>query len=363
MGKEKVIYLYIHAKAMANIQQAEAGSFYSYLSTGCKMCRDGAKMVLYITGRCGKNCFYCPLSEERKGDAVYANERKVQCDDEVIEESMRMQALGTGITGGEPLLEMGKVLHYIHLLKSTFGQKYHIHLYTALPVDEKAINNLVEAGLDEIRFHPPLQEWENIKKSKFKTAILNCKQAELETGIEVPAIEGIGKFADLCDNVDCYINFNELEFTDTNYRELHRRGYRLKDDISNAVAGSRDSALKVIKLFRRGHFCSSAYKDAIQLRKRLIRIAENTSRSFDEITDDGTIIFGIIHTKNTAKILEQLQEFEVPEEMYEIKENIIEIASWILEDIADDIRDISDKIEIIERYPTSDGLIVESMPV
>ena len=320
-------------------------------------------MVLYVTGRCGKNCFYCPLSEERKIDVVYANEKKVQCDDEVIEESMRMQALGAGITGGEPLLEIKRVLHYIHLLKSTFGKKYHIHLYTALPTDEKIIYNLVKTGLDEIRFHPSQQEWENIEKSKFKTAIINCKQAGLETGIEVPAIEGIGKFVDLCNTVDCYINFNELEFTETNYRQLHRRGYQLKDDISNAVAGSRDNAIKVIKSFKKAHFCSSAYKDAIQLRKRLIRIAENTSRPFDEITDDGTIIFGIIHTKNTAKILEQLQEFEVPEEMYEIKENIIEIASWILEDIADDIRDISDKIEIIERYPTSDGLIVESMPV
>ncbi|ADE36740.1 radical SAM protein [Methanohalophilus mahii] len=348
---------------MANIQQAEAGSFYSYLSTGCKMCREGAKMVLYVTGRCGKNCFYCPLSEERRIDTVYANEKKVQCDDEVIEESMRMQAMGAGITGGEPLLEIKRVLYYIHLLKSTFGKKYHIHLYTALPVDEKTIDNLVEAGLDEIRFHPPLQEWGNIEKSKFKTAIINCKQSGLETGIEVPAIEGIGKFVDLCNTVDCFINFNELEFTETNYGQLHRRGYKLKDDISNAVAGSRDSAVKILKSFKRAHFCSSAYKDAIQLRKRLIRIAENTSRPFDEITDDGTIIFGIIHTKNTAKILEQLQEFEVPEEMYEIKENIIEIASWILEDIADDIRDVSDKLEIIERYPTSDGLIVESMPV
>ncbi len=320
-------------------------------------------MVLYVTGRCGKNCFYCPLSEERKIDVVYANEKKVQCDDEVIEESMRMQALGAGITGGEPLLEIKRVLHYIHLLKSTFGKKYHIHLYTALPTDEKIIYNLVKTGLDEIRFHPSQQEWENIEKSKFKTAIINCKQAGLETGIEVPAIEGIGKFVDLCNTVDCYINFNELEFTETNYRQLHRRGYQLKDDISNAVAGSRDNAIKVIKSFKKAHFCSSAYKDAIQLRKRLIRIAENTSRPFDEITDDGTIIFGIIHSKNTAKILEQLQEFEVPEEMYEIKENSIEIASWILEDIADDIGGVSDKLEIIEKYPTSDGLIVESMPV
>ena len=80
------------------------------LSKGCVLCHQGAKMVLFVTGRCHRSCWYCPLSSERKGtDTVYANEHPVDVPAQVIEEAENMSALGTGITGGEPLLCLDKV--------------------------------------------------------------------------------------------------------------------------------------------------------------------------------------------------------------------------------------------------------------
>ena len=53
------------------------------LPEGCKKCVLGTKMVLYVTGLCPRNCFYCPLSEKRQGDNIFANERSVNNIDEI----------------------------------------------------------------------------------------------------------------------------------------------------------------------------------------------------------------------------------------------------------------------------------------
>jgi hypothetical protein len=189
-----------------------------------------------------------------------------------------------------------------------------------------------------------------------------ARKAGIETGLEVPAIEGIDDLIQFSGKHDYFINLNELEFSDTNAEALKKRKYTLVNDISNAVEGSTTIAKKAIRKQIRGHFCSSRYKDTVQLRKRLIRTAENVRRPLDMVTDDGTIIFGIIHTDNTGKIRRILQDNEVPIEYYDVKTRSIEIAAWVLEKIAGDIRDC-ERMEIVEKYPIKNGIIVESMPV
>ena len=145
---------------MENWQEDSVGSVYNYLSPGCRICRQGAALVLFVTGRCERSCFYCPLSQERKGrDLVFADETRVEEIREILEEGRAIDALGTGITGGEPLAKLEYVLECIRALKAAFGREHHIHLYTGMLPDKKTLQRLREAGLDEIRFHPPLEEW------------------------------------------------------------------------------------------------------------------------------------------------------------------------------------------------------------
>lgn len=351
---------------MSNTIQGEAGSFHSFLSEGCKLCKQGAKMVLFITGICPKDCFYCPVSEERRTDDTYANERKVLSDEDVLEEARQMDALGTGITGGEPLLRPEKVIHYIQLLKRDFGPEHHIHMYTSIAPDTGLMKELAEAGLDEIRFHPAVKLWNYLDESDYADSIRSAKELGIETGIEIPSIEGADKVAIFADENDCFINLNELEFSDTNAETMKENDYHLRDDLSNAASGSEEYATEIAHCCKRIHFCSSSYKDAVQLRKRLIRIAEKNSRPFDEITEDGTIYYGHIDCEERCGIeilLEELSHMEVPSDMLDINKSGLDIAWWILEDISEFIGNDKRRLCIIERYPFKDGIIVEKIPL
>jgi hypothetical protein len=350
---------------MSKVIQGEAGSFYSFLSEGCKLCQQGAKMVLFITGICPKDCFYCPVSEERRTDLTFANERKVLSDTDVVDEALQMDALGTGITGGEPLLRKEKVVHYIRLLKSSFGQQHHVHMYTSMAPDYDTLKELADAGLNEIRFHPPVKSWKELEKTGYASSIKNARELEMEVGIEIPSIDGVQHVGQFANSMKCFLNLNELEFSETNSDAMIKRGYSLIDDISNAVAGSEMFAREVAKDCEKMHFCSSSYKDAVQLRKRLIRIAENTARLFDEIGEDGTVYYGHIECTESdlEAVSEKLKQIKVPADMMEIKSKGIDLAWWILEDIAEYIRLTGRKLYIIERYPFEEGLIVEKIPL
>ncbi|MCL2550138.1 MAG: radical SAM protein [Methanimicrococcus sp.] len=157
------------------IRPDESGSYSRFLTDGCLCCREGAKMVLFVTGRCYRDCFFCPLSVDRKNaDVIFANERPVYSDADILDEARTMRAKGTGITGGEPLLELPKVLRYISLLKSEFGKEHHIHMYTSEAPDEKQIKALANAGLNEIRFHPPYEIWIRLEESPYKNAVFSA---------------------------------------------------------------------------------------------------------------------------------------------------------------------------------------------
>jgi pyruvate formate-lyase activating enzyme-like uncharacterized protein len=336
-----------------------SGSFYNFLPEGCRQCYKGAKMVLFVTGICGKNCFYCPVSNERREkDIIFANERLVNRDEDIIEEAISMDALGTGITGGEPLLRLDRVIHYIKLLKNKFGKSHHIHLYTAFAPNKGVLESLKKAGLDEIRFHPPQNLLPGVDKTYYRVSLTEAYKLGLSVGIEIPSIScDLSGVIILLKEVHGFLNLNELEFSETNFSQLKMRGYVTVDDTSSAALGSREvaQALDYDKL----HFCSSRFKDAIQLRERFKRIAKKGARYFDEITDDGTLVYGFIEGSCTGL----LKEAGVQEEMYAILDGTVEIAWWIAEDLAGELKKIGCKVSVIERYPMKNGMIAESTPL
>ena len=394
---------------MNHVREIEFGS--TLLGTepkGCVHCRKGAKMVLLATGLCTCGCYYCPLSEKKMGrDVVYANERcagegtdlsragtdaGTHIDNEIMQEARSISATGTGITGGDPLLVLPRTLHFIRLLKETFGPEHHIHLYTASIPTGSQLQELREAGLDEIRFHPAdlldlytpresLEEGSDLDGflddflDGYLTAIRQSRGIGLSTGVEIPVIPGqielLNWLVRKLERAGCeFLNLNELEFSPTNAEELVRRGFAVRDDVSSAILGSRETAYKFMEraVIEQGqeqsgmtiHFCSSRYKDAGQLRRRLHRRAVNVVKPHELITDDDTLLIGVLEPVLDLDIFaeELMRGFEIPGDLVYVnrERNRVETAPWVLEEIAGEVRVPA---FIIEEYPSSDRLEVE----
>jgi len=350
------------------IKRLECGSVLNgTLAKGCEHCMNGSKTVLFVTGVCGTGCFYCPVSDEKKGtDVIYANERKISCEDEIISEAENMDATGTGITGGDPLMNMDRTLKMIRVLKDRFGRDHHIHLYTSTINYDKALS-LEAAGLDEIRFHPPVDAWKNIGTTDLEKII---SAVRMDVGIEVPAIPDLAVpleklIKDVIGLGVKFVNINELEFSESNWDMMSTRQYELKDELSSAILGSEKLAKQIIRKFPNAniHFCSSSFKDSVQLRKRLIRMAEKNAKEYDVVTEDGTVLKGIIYADDLNAAAELLrEEYDVPDELMfiDVVRKRMEIAPWIVEEIASEL---PFKCYIVEEYPTADRLEVERIPL
>jgi len=352
---------------------------------GCVQCREGAKMVLLVTGLCRFRCFYCPLSEKKlHRDVVYANELQIlgeDNDDKVLDEARSILAMGTGITGGDPLLVLERTEHYIRLLKDEFGEEHHIHLYTGTIPTNIQLRSLREAGLDEIRYHLiDIVAEENVpligghraeRLEEYTIAIKESISIGLDTGVEIPVLphsfELLIWLAPLLeDSTTMFLNLNELEFSPTNSRKLLSRGYRIRDDLSSAVLGSMETAYRFMDWAAKQdfimaiHFCSSKFKDAGQLRKRLNRRARNIALAHEYITDDDTLLIGILESngdlQETAEVLKE--KYGIPDELVYVNRKMqrIEIAAWVLQEIAEQL---TTPAYIIEEYPSADRLEVE----
>lgn len=334
---------------------------------GCKLCIKGAKLVLFVTGLCTQGCYYCPISEKRGGrDVVYANERPVKSTRDIIEEAELIDALGTGITGGDPSLRFKRTLRYIKLLKRKFGKRHHIHMYCGGELSSEQLRLLKRAGLDEIRFHT----W---------TAgpVERALRAGLRAGVEVPAIPKeyarlVSLFRDL-DRVGCdFVNLNELEFSDTNLSQLKSRGFETKSDESMAAKGSEETAVRALKWAAANttldiHYCPSSLKDAVQLRNRLKRRAKNVVKPHEVVTEEGLLIKGVVQKLQSEKLASTRRRLVlkhgIPTELIFIdkQKHRIEL-NWR---VAKKLAELEPKLKfaLVEEYPTYDRLETTRIPL
>ena len=276
----------------------EKTKYFSYknnkIAKGCELCVRGRKLVLFVTGVCSNKCNFCPLSEDKyKKDVIYANERPIHDLNKILEEAKLCSSRGAGITGGDPLEELDRTIRVIKLLKDKFAKNYHIHLYTPLiNVSPEVIKQLENAGLDEIRFHPDLDDdklWIRVKIS-----------TTMSKGIEIPVFpdkkEQIFKLLDFI-NVD-FVNLNELELADAKHNKLAELGFEPKNEYSYGVKGSEELALEILEKYpdKNIHYCTTKLKDSVQLMNRIKLRASNVRKKYDKL-NGASLIRGAIYLK------------------------------------------------------------------
>ena len=178
-----------------------------------------------------------------------------------------------------------------------------------------------------------------------------------DIGIEVPALPGLELLIPALPYLD-FLNINELEWGETNADEMRERGFELADGVHNAVSGAREWAEELITN-ENVHWCASAFKDSVQLRERLKRIAANTARPFDEITDDGTVVYGVLDLyPGTRDEVSALCTKTLDADSFLDCGDRIEMAWWLL---TRDAAKIPGKKYVVERYPNG-GMVVEVTP-
>ncbi|MHC1609983.1 MAG: 4Fe-4S cluster-binding domain-containing protein [Candidatus Methanofastidiosia archaeon] len=338
------------------------GTYNGPLPKGCMLCAKGAKLVLFMNGICLEDCYYCPLSKKRKGSwDTWANERRITNKDEIIDEAYKSGAMGTGITGGDPIMVLDDTITYATLLKDTF-KDHHIHLYTSGTLVNKMVLGYLENVIDEIRFHPKKENW-----GKLDLALAY----DLDVGAEIPVIPDkkgeILEFAAYLDNIGVkFLNINELEYSETNAPALRKRGMKFSDN-SNSVLGSEEIALEVIKetqdLDLSVHYCSSRFKDGVQLRERLKRRANNVKAKYEDVDEDGLIVRGEIEAFTLSKrdqVIASINEyFERDDDMVEVCGTKV-LTSWAAtEELKDVLEDKDLEFSIVKEYPIHDRILVE----
>ncbi|PIN79269.1 hypothetical protein COV16_04875, partial [Candidatus Woesearchaeota archaeon CG10_big_fil_rev_8_21_14_0_10_34_8] len=351
------------------------------------------KSVFFVTGNCSCTCFYCPISDMKKGnDIMYINEMPSHNKKEIIREIELCGSKGIGITGGDPLAVYDRTAQYIKTCKKRFGKKFHVHLYTTPKLlDKKRLDLLFSSGLDEIRLHPSLESKSYWHKISLVLPYL------WDIGIEIPSIPGYTKITkELLDYVYIldvkkqitFVNLNELEIADNSFSTVRKRGYKTTSRISYAIKGSDTNAKEIMNYILNKkyhfaiHFCTARLKDKIQMTKRIQLRAEHIKLSTDIVSREGMLIRGVLYLKEICpgvhyrKHLEELSEKEkqifrskiellkqkigsmVPCTIDPVKFRILLSKKDVLKH-KKFLSTLGCEIALVEEYPTYDGFEVE----
>jgi pyruvate formate-lyase activating enzyme-like uncharacterized protein len=284
------------------------------LSRGCRSCMAGTWSCLYITERCQASCFYCPqdAQSQRDGEFVPNGEGMSFEDPELYADYVAACGVdGVGVSGGEPLIDLDRVLATVAAVKDRTEGRVYVHVYTnGLMVTRERLASLRAVGVDELRV--------DIAACRYETSALALAREYVDTlTVEIPAIPEdeerlTGVLGDLAAIGVDHLNLHQLFATRFNASALVARGYTLLHQRPVAVMESEFTALRVFgESLRQGidlnvNYCCPVYKARFQPRKSMARAAALACRAHEEVTWPGYVRRVVLHdTPERLAVLQQ----------------------------------------------------------
>ncbi len=246
-------------------------------STACKACAKGiGTATLFISFQCHRNCYFCfnPNQDNYEYYSTYKNDWRKELN-QILTNGEKMTHIA--LTGGEPLLYPDEAVAFFQFVKDRFNG-VHTRLYTAGdPLNEKLLEQLRDAGLQEIRFSVKPEEPEGRVQTILDKMAL-AKQYIPDVMVEMPVIPGtLDEMKDLLvklDEIGIYgINLLEFCYPLNNAEEFKKRGFKIKYPPHPVlynfwyagglpISGSEVEALQLVKFAAEkglklgAHYCS-----------------------------------------------------------------------------------------------------------
>jgi pyruvate formate-lyase activating enzyme-like uncharacterized protein len=191
----------------------------------------------------------------------------------------------------------------------------------------------------------------------------------MSVGAEVPVIpskeyiETLEKFILFLDNIGAeFINLNEFEYCIPNNQSLKIRGFKLKEGSLAVVENSKEMAFNLLnemapKVSLKMHFCTIRAKDHYQLKNRYLRRAKTIRLPYEEITDEGLLIYAQIEGSEEVLNLTKnllISDFKISRKLINQEKNKLQLPYYVA---------LEDKfISFLEKNRLN-GYIIEMIPI
>jgi pyruvate formate-lyase activating enzyme-like uncharacterized protein len=268
------------------------------LSPGCQACKAGQWDCIFTHTACNLNCGFC-LQPKAPGQRRFGSVLG-SSPAEVAGMHARARITGVGFSGGEPLLDRAGLLGWIRGLKAHGPTKYYWAYTNGLLLRDGDLEQLAEAGLDELRF--------NLAASGYDHPVVLQRLAEAArvlpaVTVEIPAVpedapkvfQGLAAWSSAGVR---YLNLHELMHEPgTNSGDLPglRLAQWMDDGHANSVHPfSRGFTLAVMERVVRERLplhvndCSMQSK-ALQLRQRRRSLAPLFKQPYEDLVGEDSL--------------------------------------------------------------------------